>query len=114
MTDGDKKILTEKEVLGECSHEHDRTKCIKCGEGKHHLFYRFFDTPDDMVALAKRIADKRLSLAFHEFAVDYWSEKVDARSRLGWESFTLWLLTDPARFCKLVWKSGVWKEETIA
>jgi len=96
LTEDDKKRLTE--FLGECWDADKRPG----GD----LPNRTFSTAQDMVDLAKKLVDSKWTLAFHEHAVDYWSEKVDVYDRLGWESFTMWLITNPTLFCKLVAEEG--------
>ena len=96
LTDEKRKELTL--FLGECWHEVDYegdSFCCHCGEHYHHVQNRTFTTPDDMVALAKRMVEKGVWRKFFLFvsakeAPNYWIDLI------------AWLLTDPARFCWLV------------
>ena len=119
LTDEKRKELTL--FLGECWHEYpgsgyrirddyyERRKivmhpkryanCIHCGTSARFANnHRTFTTPDDMVALAKRMVEKGVWHRFELFCRDvYEMEKPIPR-----ENFCAWLLTDPKRFAWLV------------
>ena len=61
---------------------------------------RGFTTPDDMVALAKRMVEKGVWLKFYSSAkLKFVLE--DNGSLYGYD-LAIWLITNPARFCWLV------------
>jgi hypothetical protein len=63
-----------------------------------------FTTEKAMVDLAKKM-EKWQWDAFEIFAYDVWKDPV----MIPHENFIAWLITDPQRFCYLVYASGVWR-----
>jgi hypothetical protein len=107
--------------LGECWHEPTigpngtwfckKLSCQRSLYSDKTTWHRTFTTPDDMVALVRRMVKKGVWNIFSDHALLYWhndTEKTIKQDRL---SFHPWLITDPKRACFLVWESGVWKEE---
>jgi hypothetical protein len=67
---------------------------------------RTFTTFEDMGLLARKMAEKGNQAVwdFEDYAEGEWVENKDGGSLF------VWLITDPARFAKLVYDSGVWRD----
>lgn len=110
MTNEHRKVLTE--FLGECYHEgmeiepcsvgSIRLPCNKCGKQAHN---RTFTSAQDMVDLARKMVEKGVWERFHHYAMAYCGLDVPTKIH----SFTAWLITNPERFCQLVYDSEVWE-----
>ena len=117
INDEARRKLTE--FLGECWHEYPPRAvppgmnkagwdlCVKC---RHHSHYpdaerRTFSTPNDMVALTKRMAEKGVWGQFFSVSLQYWWEDDTDRIHFSEDydtAFTRYLLINPERFCWLV------------
>ena len=100
LTDEKRKELTLF-LGGKCWHEVDYegdSFCCHCGEHYHHVQNRTFTTPDDMVALAKRMVEKGVWDEFWKYTYTLWLDTEN-------NNYIVWLLIDPARFCWLVSES---------
>jgi hypothetical protein len=66
-----------------------------------------------MVALAKRMVEKGVWEKFYMWSMKQYKDSFYLNwNMVGEHEVSAWLLTDPERFCRLVWESGVWKEES--
>ena len=117
MKDEDRKLLTEK-LLGECFNSNVdfwRTTplCSECGRFHGN---RTFTTPDDMMAVFRKLMKKGDFASFMVFV--YWDSEGDCDEEdmehqkahpesVFYESqFVGWLFSDPARFCELALRFG--------
>lgn len=110
MTDEDRKLLTE--FLGECWHMQKPVifsdgsfkfspYCSKCGDSIYttsgeplYLIYRTFTTPDDMMAVKRKLVEKGEWEGFFAYTVDKNKEWDNCYELVDW-------LIDETRFCQL-------------
>ena len=130
LTDDQKKDLAEK-VLEECYHEwgrvHPRSAsnnfdldipgCVKCQlarciDYKHDHNNRSFKTPQDSYDLTVKLTKNNKWVEFCRFAWEHEPSRFDNKYLAGLYDayFIAWLITNPSRFCWLIWESKVWEE----
>lgn len=107
MTDDQKKMLTEK-LLGECWHSFKSSmylcfpdRCLDCAKLITSLEHRTFTTPDDMMAVKRKLVEKGEWKGFYMFCRDKFDDTPEPIINGYYEDFTDWLL-DESRFCRLV------------
>ena len=93
MNDERRKVLTK--YLGLCWHEGRMPincgyRCVKCGDT--YVANRTFDNDPDMIALFRKMVDKK---EFINFRVCAW--EIDGNAAVS-----TWLFYEPERFCNLV------------
>jgi hypothetical protein len=76
------------------------------GDNAHEHLRRDFTSAQDMVDLTKRILEKDLWPLFEQCMFFTWCGGSVPETK---ELFYAMLISNPKRFCYIVWQSGVWK-----